>query len=112
MTKILINRCYGGFRLSKIAVLKIRELGGHWCITPPVQGETGPEGTLEGYDSVCYRGDRANPLLISAVEAVGIEEASGGTALLKIVEIPDGVSWEIESYDGLERVAETHRTWR
>ena len=27
------------------------------------------------------------------------------------VEIPDGVQWEIDEYDGGERVAECHRTW-
>jgi len=30
---------------------------------------------------------------------------------LKIVDIPDGVEWEIEEYDGMEWVAEKHRTW-
>jgi hypothetical protein len=29
-----------------------------------------------------------------------------------VVEIPDGVEWEIAEYDGLEWVAEKHRTWR
>jgi hypothetical protein len=30
---------------------------------------------------------------------------------LKVVEIPDGVKWQIEEYDGSEWVAEKHRTW-
>lgn len=30
---------------------------------------------------------------------------------LKIVEIPPDVDWEINEYDGVEWVAETHRTW-
>jgi hypothetical protein len=37
--------------------------------------------------------------------------ANGFAADLKIVEIPDGVDWEIEEYDGNEWVAEVHRTW-
>lgn len=27
------------------------------------------------------------------------------------VAIPDGVIWHIEDYDGLEHIAEDHRTW-
>jgi len=27
------------------------------------------------------------------------------------VEIPDDVKWHIHEYDGLEHVAEDHRTW-
>ena len=30
---------------------------------------------------------------------------------LKVVEIPDGVDWEIEEYDGEEWVSEKHRVW-
>ena len=30
---------------------------------------------------------------------------------LKVVEIPDDINWYIEEYDGLEHVAERHRTW-
>ena len=30
---------------------------------------------------------------------------------LKIVEVPDDVNWYIEEYDGMEHVAERHRTW-
>jgi hypothetical protein len=30
---------------------------------------------------------------------------------LKIIEIPDGVNWYVEEYDGRERVAERRRTW-
>jgi hypothetical protein len=31
---------------------------------------------------------------------------------LEIVEIPDDVEYTIEEYDGLEHIAEKHRTWR
>lgn len=30
---------------------------------------------------------------------------------LKIVEVPDGIKWQIEEYDGWEHVAEAHQTW-
>lgn len=53
---------------------------------------------------------RHHPLLIRLVEEMG-EDASGRFARLKVVEIPDGVDYEIEEYDGNEYIAETHRTW-
>jgi hypothetical protein len=54
---------------------------------------------------------RDDPALIQTVEELG-EKSSGEHAKLKIVEIPDGVAWEIEEYDGNEHIAECHRTWR
>ena len=49
--------------------------------------------------------------LVQTVEELGAE-ASGQCASLKVVEIPEDVAWEIKEYDGLEHVAEVHRTWR
>jgi len=54
--------------------------------------------------------ERDNPLLIQVVEELGAA-ANGRCADLKIVEIPDDVEWTIEEYDGLEHIAEKHRTW-
>lgn len=54
--------------------------------------------------------DRDDPALIATVEALG-EAASGRCASLKIIEIPDGVDWQVEEYDGREHIAERHRTW-
>ena len=54
---------------------------------------------------------RDDPLLIEVVRNLG-KAASGQFAALKIVEIPDGVEYEINEYDGNEHVAEAHRTWR
>ncbi len=31
---------------------------------------------------------------------------------MQIVEIPDDVDWEVMEYDGMEHIAEKHRTWR
>lgn len=53
---------------------------------------------------------RSDPLLVRCVEELG-EKANGDCAKLRVVEIPDGTSWEIDEYDGNEHIAETHRTW-
>lgn len=53
---------------------------------------------------------RDDPNLVKVVEELG-EKADGRCAHLKIVEIPDGVDWIIEEYDGMEHIAEVHRTW-
>jgi hypothetical protein len=54
---------------------------------------------------------RDHPELVRIVEEMG-EAANGGCAALRVVEIPDGVDYVIEEYDGNEHIAETHRTWR
>jgi len=54
---------------------------------------------------------RADPDLIRVIGELG-DKASGRAAQLKVIEIPDNVEWEIEEYDGIEWIAEKHRTWR
>lgn len=54
--------------------------------------------------------DRHDPILVQVVEE-NAELASGRSAELKVVEIPDDINYQIEEYDGLEHVAEVHRTW-
>jgi hypothetical protein len=59
--------------------------------------------------------ERTDPDLVRVVEELGgghREGASGACAELAIVEIPDGVEYTVEEYDGSEHVAEAHRTWR
>lgn len=55
--------------------------------------------------------ERADPLLVSAVEQLG-KKAGGEYAELRIVEIPDGIEYEIDEYKGNETIHEAHRTWR
>jgi hypothetical protein len=45
------------------------------------------------------------------VEELGGDAAGGPVADLKVVTIPADVSWLIQDYDGMEWVAEVHRTW-
>jgi hypothetical protein len=53
---------------------------------------------------------RDDPLLVQVVEELG-KKASGSCADLRVVEIPSGVEYVIEEYDGNEHIAEAHRTW-
>ncbi len=54
--------------------------------------------------------NRADPLLVQVVEELG-EAANGACAKLKVVEIPDGVDYEVDEYDGFESIHEKHRSW-
>lgn len=91
MKKIVINRCFGGFGLSKIAIEKLMDLG------------------LATNSTGCCI-DRTDPRLVSIVESLK-EKASSVYANLEIIEIPDDVDdWYISEYDGLEHICEG-RTW-
>ena len=95
--KIVINRCFGGFSLSQRAEALFRRIE---KIKPD------DEEYFSDHDI-----PRDNPTLVRIVEKLG-ENAGGTYADLKIVEVPDDVNWYIEDYDGMEHVAERHRTWK
>lgn len=95
--KIVINKCFGGFSVSEAVYV---EMGLAW------DGLGYHPTDSEGEDM-----ERNNPRLIAAIEKVGLEESSGSSAELKIVEIPDDVDWYIHEYDGMEDVYEEHRSW-
>lgn len=95
--KIVINDCFGGFGLSKEAY----DFMNIEC--ERFMGLT--------YYSQTYEPSRDDPKLVECVETLG-KKASGRFANLKVVEIPDGIEWEIEDYDGMETVVEKHRRWR
>lgn len=54
--------------------------------------------------------ERNDPKLVKVVEELG-EEANGQCADLRIIDVPKGVKWHVEEYDGNEHIAEDHRTW-
>jgi hypothetical protein len=49
--------------------------------------------------------------LIEAVKKLK-NEAHGPYSILKIVEIPDDIEWQVFASNGEEWIAEKHRTWR
>ena len=54
--------------------------------------------------------NRTDNDLIEIVETMG-QKANGVCACLKVVEIPDGINWEIDEHDGFEIINEAHRSW-
>ena len=124
--KVAINRCHGGFGLSHEAVLRYFEIKGitvypeqsqdfgkfwtYWTVKPEDRIES-KEGDAF-YEQTVYERDieRNDPALIQAIEELG-QAAAGQFAEIAIVEIPDDANWQIEEYDGMEHIAETHRTW-
>ena len=137
--KIVINKCFGGFGLGIEAQKLINKLGcPHTEVKTEQQyfgGDSMKEFDIEHYGSVenahkqhaefCEipfsngklirddhddRSNRGCPVLIKVVEKMG-KKSWGKHAELKIVEIPDGVEWSIEEYDGSEWISEKHKTW-
>ena len=53
---------------------------------------------------------RSDQDLVRIVEELG-EKSWGRFAELNVVEIPDDVEFQVMEYDGIEWVAEKHRTW-
>jgi hypothetical protein len=92
--KVVINTCFGGFKLSSIACEMYATIN-----------------NLALQDFSEYEISRDDATLVMIVEQLG-QAANGSYARLKIVEIPANVQWQIDEYDGVEHVAEVHRTWR
>lgn len=69
----------------------------------------GARGTERYWD--CWTHEhRQHPLVLRVIDELGTT-ANGPFAELKIVEIPDGVDWEIDEYDGREHIAAKHEVW-
>ena len=138
MTKVVVNRCFGGFNLSGPAIVAYAKRKGieahHWtrpyicsllgktveakgifhgatvALVPQPEGEPVPVPEGQDYHVDRFDLERDDPDLIAVIEELG-DEANGSCSKLKVVEIPSDVEWGIEEYDGLEHVAEKHRTW-
>lgn len=87
--KVVINSCHGGFGLSSEAMRRLKELG---------------------MDLYYYDIPRNHEILVRVVDELG-EGANGEHSNLKIIDIPEGISWDIDEYDGYETISEKHRTW-
>lgn len=137
--KIVINEDFGGFSLSYEGMLRYALHKGvelypekgkydHWTYWTVPNGQrpkevSGAEWHAMGQEErishnagwrAAQMGERDmprnDPALVQTVEELG-RDAGGRFACLKIVDIPEGIDWEIEEYDGREWVAEKHRKW-
>lgn len=135
--KVVINKCFGGFGLSKEAYEWLAKHGHKdakkeladwkkrdgWVTSFLKTGKWPKDAESKDFleiDAKYHKGarffghasefKRDDPLLVKAVEALG-DKANGEYAELKVVEVPDGVDYEIGEYDGREHIAEKHRTW-
>lgn len=88
--KIVVNQSHGMFKLSQQAEDLLKE---------------------RNYDNNHAKTWRTDLILISVIEDLGSEQASGEWARLKVIEIPDDVDWAIADYDNSEWVVEKHRSW-
>lgn len=105
MAKIAYNACYGGFALSRSAVLRAREISGNptWggvCIAGDVYegGEICPSdfGHINGIA-------RHDPVLIQVIEELG-SGAGADYSDLQFHEVQTGMPYRIDEYDGNESV--------
>ena len=105
--KVAYNACYGGFSLSKAALVRLAELKGvdlsgmefNYSIFRDKKG-----------NSFDYPDDRNDKDLIKVIEELG-DTANGPHADLQIEVIPDGASYEIDEYDGFESVEPPRQSW-
>ena len=139
--KIVINACHGGFGLSDEAVIRYHEIKGvplwitkdkqynsitHYWLVPESEriedvGDEFYKMTMDERNAYnqkwseqtfsVYDLKRDDPVLVQVVEELG-DLVNSRYSELKIVDVPDDIFWEIGEYDGLEHVAEVHRTWR
>lgn len=138
--KVAINACYGGFSLSKEAIRMLYKMGCKYVhkmspeqyygigwatrfeedkksdseYNPVIEGDSIIVEDIRGFYSIdtdeCEYSPRADKMVIEVIEKLG-DKANGMCAKIKIVEIPDGVNWTIDEYDGMESIHEKHREW-
>ena len=84
--KVVVNTCFGGFRLSQAAFRMLDE------INAPKE-----------HDEVYFFDNRHDSNLVHVVETLG-QQASGESSKLEVTEWPEGLPYKIDDYDGREKV--------
>lgn len=130
--KVILNKCYGGFDVSdeayKLYAKKkgielyryANEVDGYYKTDKADRfgsyftKDFGEKIGAKDFDwSYCLYLDgehREDPVLVEVVEELG-EKASGFCGRLVVVEIPDGLDYVIDEYDGIETLHEKVGTW-
>lgn len=106
MAKVVYNACYGGFGLSRRAILRAREISGDpkWG-HPSIAGDEYAPGKFfdRDYGNTDDKIERHDAVLVAVVEELG-DEANGEYAKLRIEELPPKTAYRIDEYDGRESV--------
>lgn len=121
MTKIVYNKCYGGFGLSNEAIELYLQLKNipfvkatkdrypcqYYTFATKEQAEPSKRGIA--FDD--YAIPRNDPALVAVVEQLGAT-ANSSFANLAIIDLPTGTRYFIDEYDGYESVqTEESITW-
>lgn len=138
MRKVILNKCFGGFDVSKEAYMSYAKKKGltlYLYRTELIDGKfiykkvnddnsifryyfikdigDNVEISDEDYEKYCLYlkdGHREDPVLIEVVEELG-EKASGRLGNLKVIEIPDDLDYVIDEYDGIETLHQKVQEW-
>lgn len=139
MKKVILNKCYGGFSVSKEAYelyAKKKGLTLHQYEFEFISSEkkiaykkTTKESLFyqyftkdfgdyayisnddyEKYNLYLTEDHREDPVLIEVVEELG-DKANSAYSNLKIVEIPDDLDYVIDNYDGIETLHQKVKEW-
>lgn len=138
MKKVILNKCYGGFDVSKEAYMLYAKKKGLTLylyesefinkkfIYKKINNDDSIfrhyftkdmgdniEISNEDYEKYCLylrNEHREDPVLIEVIEELG-EKANGRFGNLKIVEIPDDLDYVIDEYYGIEILHQRVQEW-
>ena len=129
--KVILNKCYGGFGVSDAAYELYAQKKGIKLYRYVSDGRTLRKSSEDGLLSYWLKKDhgtfperdlnwddvlslderyREDPTLVEAVEELG-SAANGIYARLVVVDIPDGMDYVIDEYDGIETLHEKVKVW-
>ena len=137
MKKVILNKCYGGFNVSKEGYMLYAKKKGitlyqykqnfdnrkfiytktnednifnHYFIKDIGDNIEITNEDYEKYSLYLNDQHREDPVLIEVVEELG-EKASGRFGDLRVVEIPDDLDYVIDEYDGIETLHQKVEEW-
>lgn len=112
--KVVINKGFGGFQLSDEQFQRVLTIKGIEFDTKLSEfgwTDYNQKGTDKPLEFNIWDMERNDPALVQMLEESGDYAVDSWSDGLKIVEVPDDISWHIAEYDGNEWVAEDHQTW-
>lgn len=98
---VVINRCYGGFSLSKEAVEEYLKLKGVTYSYVIGKHSWDSHFTVEGDYFSDRKIERHDPVLVQVVSRLG-GKANGECAKLEVEWVQKGTRYKIDEYDGFE----------